>query len=133
MSKLLKRRWEPDLGAFGGRKARAGFSYEAFVPDPIAEQELPLPGDVAAVLTEAELAVRQLNQVSPRLQSLEALARQLLRAESVASSRIEGLVLSHRRLAKADYAKDLAGAPPLPRRPGPPPRRPPVLGLSSKD
>jgi Fic family protein len=48
-----------------------------------------------------------LNKASLRLQSLEALARQLLRAESVASSRIEGLEISHRRLAKADYAKDL--------------------------
>jgi Fic family protein len=34
--------------------------------------------------------------------SLEALARRLLRAESAASSRIEGLVLSQRRLARAE-------------------------------
>lgn len=107
MPKLLKRHWEPNLGAFGGRRARAGFQYAAFVPDTVAESDLALPGDVAAVTTEAEVAVRELNQASVRLQSLESLARQLLRAESVASSRIEGLEVSHRRLAKADYAKDL--------------------------
>jgi len=40
------------------------------------------------------------------LADLEALARQLLRAESVASSRIEGLILSHCRLAKADFSSE---------------------------
>lgn len=104
----MERQWEADLSAFGGRRARAGFRYRAYVPDPIAELDVALPGDVAAVVTEAELEVRRLNEASPVLQSLESLARQLLRAESVASSRIEGLVLSHRRLAKADYADDRA-------------------------
>jgi Fic family protein len=84
-----------------------GFQYTAYVPDPIADLEISLPGDVAAVVTEAELAVRELNQTSIRLEPLETLARQLLRAESVASSRIEGLEVSHRRLAMADYSDDL--------------------------
>ncbi|WP_242360516.1 Fic/DOC family N-terminal domain-containing protein [Anaeromyxobacter sp. SG17] len=47
-------------------------------------------------------ARRRLNRDPPRLASLEVLARRLLRAESVASSRIEGLVLSRRRLARAE-------------------------------
>lgn len=108
MSRFVERQWEADLSAFGGRRARSGFRYRAYVPDPIAALDVALPGDVAAVVTEAELEVRRLNESSPALQSLESLARQLLRAESVASSRIEGLVLSHRRLAKADYADDQA-------------------------
>lgn len=107
MPKLLKQRWEANLGAFGGRRARTGFQYEAYVPDEIANLELALPSDVATVVTEAETEVRELNRASVRLQSLEALARQLLRAESVASSRIEGLEVSHRRLAKVDYAGDV--------------------------
>lgn len=107
MPKLLKRRWEADFSAFGGRRAKAGFPYEAYLPDLVADSELLLSGDIAAVLTEAESAVRELNAPSPRFHSLETLARQLLRAESVASSRIEGLELSHRRLAKAAYAHDL--------------------------
>jgi Fic family protein len=47
--------------------------------------------------------VDALNREPPVLQDRETLARQLLRAESVASSRIEGLVLSHRRLARAAF------------------------------
>lgn len=106
MPKLVTLRWEPDLGAFGGRRARAGFRYQAYLPDPIAGLELHLPSDVAGAVVEAEVAVRALNAGGARLHALEALARQLLRAESVASSRIEGLQLSHRRLARADYAHD---------------------------
>ncbi|MBS1149469.1 MAG: filamentation induced by cAMP protein Fic, partial [Myxococcaceae bacterium] len=106
MSTLVRQHWEANLGAFGGRRARQGFFYDAYVPDPIAELELQLPHDVAQVAAEAEEAIRALNRVPPKLGSLETLARQLLRAESVASSRIEGLELSHRRLAKASFAKD---------------------------
>ena len=46
------------------------------------------------------MAIREL-QSHPSAQGLEQLARQLLRAESVGSSRIEGLVLSQQRLFKA--------------------------------
>jgi Uncharacterized conserved protein len=63
-----------------------------------------LTSHVAAAAANAEAATRDLNENPPRLLELEALARQLLRAESVASSRIEGLVLSHRRLARAAFA-----------------------------
>lgn len=106
MSTLVRQHWEANLGAFGGRRARQGFYYNAFVPDPIAELELVLPHDVAQVASDAEEAIRSLNRVPPEHGSLETLARQLLRAESVASSRIEGLELSHRRLAKASFAND---------------------------
>ncbi len=33
----VERRWQGDPGAPGGRRARASFTYRAFVPDPIAE------------------------------------------------------------------------------------------------
>lgn len=58
------------------------------------------------LLHEADEAVRELNADLPNVTGLEALARQLLRQESVASSRIEGLVMSHRRLARAAVADD---------------------------
>jgi Fic family protein len=48
-----------------------------------------------------ESSIRELNADPPSLVSLEGLARQLLRAEALASSAIEGLVLSHKRLARA--------------------------------
>jgi len=52
------------------------------------------------VVVEAEQAIHQLNEDS-QAANLEAVARPLLRAESVASSRIEGLSLSQRRVAEA--------------------------------
>src|SRR3989441_10682285 len=99
-----RRLWTPSLTAFGGRRSRKKFYYEAFIPPRIAGLELSLQTDVASVVTEAEVAVRGLNETSPRLGSLEVLGRQLLRAEAVASSRIEGLEMSHRRLARAAAA-----------------------------
>jgi Fic family protein len=92
------------MQAYGGRRSKESFSYEAFVPDPIAEADILLSGEIAAVVSDAEHAVRELNSSSPAFGSFEVLARQLLRAESIASSRIEGLVLSHRRLAKAAFS-----------------------------
>ena len=47
------------------------------------------------------MAVRDLNHSATKLTSLEGLARQLLRSEALASSRIEALSLSHRKLARA--------------------------------
>jgi len=95
------------MEALGGRNARRGFSYQAYVPTAIADEGFLLGAHVAAAAANAELACRKLDEERPAAVNLEALARQLLRAESVASSRIEGLVLSHRRLAKAAFSSDL--------------------------
>lgn len=94
------------MAALGGRRARGGFLYEAYVPSKIAEGRFQLEADIAGAAANAELATRELNQEASKPANFEALARQLLRAESVASSRIEGLVLSHRRLAKADFSRE---------------------------
>jgi Fic family protein len=72
----------------------------------VAEIDPALPASVARALQEADEAVRELNDDLPSVTGLEALSRQLLRQESVASSRIEGLVMSHRRLARAAIAGD---------------------------
>jgi Fic family protein len=103
---LVARRWEARPGALGGRSARRGFSYQAYVPAAIADDDFLLGSHIAAAAANAEHACRELNENPPALTNLEALARQLLRAESVASSRIEGLVLSHRRLARAAFSED---------------------------
>lgn len=102
----MERIWEPRLDAMGGRAAQSGFSFEAYVPREIAEQGFPLRSDSAAAAADAEAAARALDQGRPAPVNFESLARQLLRAESVASSRIEGLVLSHRRLSKAAFSHD---------------------------
>jgi Fic family protein len=104
--RFVDRHWEARPGALGGRSARRSFTYQAYVPATIAGDDFLLGSHIAAAAANAEQACRELNDDPPALASLEALARQLLRAESVASSRIEGLVLSHRRLAKAAFSSD---------------------------
>lgn len=102
MARYETRSWPADPSAPGGRAERRAFRYHASVPDPVANLELALPSNVAAAVSTSERAVDALNRDPPRLASPEVLARRLLRAESVASSRIEGLVLSQRRLARAE-------------------------------
>jgi len=74
--------------------------YEAFVPDPIGRLEISLPGETALLVSLAESEIRSLNS-GATTGGLEAVGPLLLRAESVASSRIEGIELSHRNLARA--------------------------------
>jgi len=96
--------WEPTPGAYGGRRQRAGGRYRVFVPTPIAERRFPLDDDAVAAVSEAAKALAHLDASQPRVASLSALAGNLLHSESAASSRIEGLNISHRRLARAAYA-----------------------------
>jgi Fic family protein len=94
--------WEPDPNAHGPRRARRAFRYKALVPDPVAALDPSLSSSVAGLLAEAERETAALNLSPPKIANLEALARRLLRAESVASSWIEGVQLSQRRLARAE-------------------------------
>ena len=102
LPRLERRSWPASPDILGSRADKRGFSYQAFIPDPVAKLEVSLPGDLAGAVSLAERQVDALNQNPPALASLEVLARRLLRAESVASSRIEGLELSERRLARAE-------------------------------
>ncbi|WP_216843468.1 Fic family protein [Phytoactinopolyspora alkaliphila] len=63
---------------------------------------MDLPASAAADIVDVEQQVRHLNDAHPGLANLEPLARFLLRAEAVASSNIEGLVLNVRRLARSE-------------------------------
>jgi Fic family protein len=116
MPNVVTLRWEGDPGGYGGRRSRTSFSYEAFVPDLIAKLEVALPGDTALAVSLAECEIRALNS-GPTTGGLDAVGSLLLRAESVASSRIEGLELSQRSLARALFdpsaakgtAKSVAG------------------------
>ncbi len=100
---LAKRFWPPEPGAYGGRRTRRGGQYEVFVPAAISRRDFALDGDAVAALAEATKAVHHLEASPPGLATLGALAQNLLRSESVASSRIEGVHLSHKRLARAAY------------------------------
>lgn len=97
---LVKRRWDGDPGALGGRRARQGFTYEAFVPDPIATLDPAISFRIADAVLEAEEAIRALNARADA-RGLEAIGPLLLRSEALASSRIEGYQVSALNLAKA--------------------------------
>jgi Fic family protein len=84
---------------------RRGGTYQVFIPDPIAGREFPLEGAAVASVADASKALGHLGNTQPALSTLAALARNLLRSESAASSRIEGVKISHRRLARASYAR----------------------------
>ncbi len=103
MATLIRSRWTSTYEGMS-RSDRHGCEYDAYVPDPLAGWDLVLPADLVADLSDAEAAIRRLNATGTSHVSLEGLARFLLRAESVASSKIEGLEAGPRRLLDAEVA-----------------------------
>jgi Fic family protein len=104
MSKVLRRRWTGELAGLS-RRDRRSCEYEAYVPDALLPRRFVFDGDVAADVADAEAAISRLNVEALALVDTEALARILLRAEAVASSRIEGLEIGPRRLLHAEAAR----------------------------
>jgi Fic family protein len=107
MAKVVRRKWASDAASGLSRRDRQSCDYEAYVPDRLGNRAISLDGDVAADLADAEAAIRRLNEGAHALADTEALARLLLRAEAVASSRIEGLEVGGRRLLRAEMASDI--------------------------
>jgi Fic family protein len=106
MSELLNRHWESKLAGSGvSRRDRRSCDYQAYLPDPLVGRRFVLDGDVAADVADAEAAITRLNAQATGLVDTEGLARILLRAESVASSRIEGLEIGARRLLHAEAVR----------------------------
>lgn len=108
MSELLNRHWQSQLAGSGvSRRDRRSCDYAAYLPDPLIGRRFVLEGDVAADVADAEAAIARLNAEATALVDTEALARILLRAESVASSRIEGLEIGARRLLHAEAVRSM--------------------------
>lgn len=101
MAQLIRQQWQPGFEGLT-RRDRRGCTYHAYLPDILAGWNVILPGDLAADISDAEAAIKELNRAGTTHVSLEGLARFLLRAESVASSRIEGLEAGARRLVEAE-------------------------------
>ena len=81
------------------------------MPDVLQGRAFSFEGTVTADVADAEHAIADLNRRATALVDTEALARILLRAESVASSRIEGLEIGPRRLLRADVLRQLSDGP----------------------
>jgi Fic family protein len=98
--RYVRRTWKADPTTHAQPKHRRPCSYDAFVPEPVRGLRLSLPGQVAGVVSEAENAIADLNRApGPELMPL---ARLLLRTESVASSKVEGMQIDARSLARAE-------------------------------
>ncbi len=92
--------WRHDPTLAAPARYRRACRYSAFVPAPLAGLEVRLSGETAGLIADAELAVRQLNEGGGR--ALAPLARLLLRTESIASSKVEGLQVGVAELARAE-------------------------------
>lgn len=110
MARLETRHWAGDDRGLT-RRDRRSCDYEVYIPDPLGGRRFVLDGDVAADVADAEAALVRLDATAGALAHTEALARLLLRAEAVASSRIEGLEVGGRRLLRAQAASQLGEDP----------------------
>jgi Fic family protein len=94
---LTHRTWRPDPALYVPARYRRPCAYDAFIPSPLSDLTLHVPGDVAGIVSDAEKAIADLNRrAGPEL------ARLLLRTESIASSRVEGMQIDARTLARAE-------------------------------
>ena len=110
MARREQRLWKGDSAGLT-RRDRRPCAYAVYFPDPLANRQFVLDGDVAADVADAEAALIRTDASTAALAGTEALSRLLLRAESVASSRIEGLEVGGRRLLRADAARQLGEEP----------------------
>ena len=98
MASLERRRWnsEASLELSLPRLVRRSCNYDAHIPDKLGHRRFTFDGAVTADLTDAEHSIVRLDNHAVALVDTEALARLLLRAEAVASSKIEGLEVGAR-------------------------------------
>lgn len=89
MGIYLDRFWLPDGGGMN-KAERMGGTYHPYLPDTLAAYEPKLSPSCMKAVADAQEALGKL-ELSGSLVDTEPLARMMLRAEAVSSSRIEGL------------------------------------------
>jgi Fic family protein len=102
--RLIQRVATYDPALHAPPRYRKACRYEAFLPDALDGFRLRLDGELAGLIAEAEAQIAELNRTPAS--ALEPLARLLLRTESIASSKVEGLQVDARSLARSEVAVD---------------------------
>ena len=97
---LVTKVWKSDPTLYAPARYRKSCKYQAFIPAPLTGFEFELPSRVAGIVSDAQQAITELN-ARPR-PALAPLARLLLRTESIASSKVEGMQVGIRQLARAE-------------------------------
>jgi Fic family protein len=104
---LVSKTWEWDPTLYAAPKYRRACKYSAFIPELLTGFDFNLPSSVAGVVSDAEQAIMTLN--SAARPTLAPLARLLLRTESIASSKVEGMQVGIRQLARAESKMETGG------------------------
>ncbi|HSL58843.1 MAG TPA: Fic family protein [Acidimicrobiales bacterium] len=97
--------WAHDPSLYAPAKYRRACTYDAFLPDGVTGFNPTIPAELAGVVSDAEAAIRSLNDHAHP--ALRPMARLLLRTESIASSKVEGLQADARSLARAEAKADV--------------------------
>lgn len=105
--RLVSKVWQWDPTIYAPAKYQRACKYDAFIPQPLANLTFALDSTLAGLISEAEHAIRTLNDLGGS--SLDPLARLLLRTESIASSKVEGMQLGVRDLARAEARVESGG------------------------
>ncbi len=98
--RLIPQTWHYDPTLYAPASYKRACKYDAFVPDELASIAVLLDVQLSGLVSEAEHMIRQLNDEGGP--ALDPLARLLLRTESIASSKVEGMQLGVRELARAE-------------------------------
>jgi Fic family protein len=98
--KFVSKTWAHDPAIYAPAKYRRACKYEAFLPDRLATLEFTLDGPTHGLVSESESAIRELSASAGP--ALDAFGRLLLRTESIASSKVEGMQLGVREMARAE-------------------------------
>lgn len=105
--RVITRTWAWDPALHAPARYRKACRYYAFVPEPLTGAGFDLPAPVAGVVSDAEQAIMSLNADADP--ALRPLARLLLRTESIASSKVEGLQVGIRQLARSESKLETGG------------------------
>jgi Fic family protein len=97
--------WSHDPTLYAPPKHRKACKYDAFLVDGLSDFNPSITAELAGVVSGAEAAIGSLNDRARP--ALRPLVRLLLRTESIASSKVEGLQADARSLARAEAKADV--------------------------